>query len=372
MHSKRTLSPSFSVYLDLVRFTAALVVFFEHAKLAKLIPGPEWTSGLATAAVAAFFVLSGYVISATTDVADGWRTFAVLRAARLYSVVIPAWLLSCALKGGYAVYAGSEALSVFLHEDLAWWRIVAAATFTGECWTLHVPIPWDGPVWSLDFEAAYYLLFALLLFSKGRARAISIGLIALIAGPKILLLLPCWLLGVALADRPDLAFSSQPCARVVAGVAPLALVLVAYSGIETTIKNDILWPNVPGFWRLQDAQNFATFYLDAILIAAAFIAVRQLTLKPVDILARMAPVVRWTAGYTFSLYLFHRPFQNLAEALLNGRDVSFWESSSILAAILVLVVALGSITEKRKDVWRRWFTYCLRPSLRRPLANQSA
>ena len=73
MHTKGALSPSFSVYLDLVRFIAAFIVFLEHAKLSKLIHGPAWTSGLATVAVAAFFVLSGYVIASTTDAADGWR-----------------------------------------------------------------------------------------------------------------------------------------------------------------------------------------------------------------------------------------------------------------------------------------------------------
>ncbi|MFK5283420.1 hypothetical protein ACI3PL_27990, partial [Lacticaseibacillus paracasei] len=50
------------------------------------------------------------------------------------------------------------------------------------------------PLWSLSFEAAYYLLFAVFMFS--RHRWLWCSLAALVIGQKILLLLPAWLAGV--------------------------------------------------------------------------------------------------------------------------------------------------------------------------------
>ena len=35
-------------------------------------------------------------------------------------------------------------------------------------------------------------------------------------------------------------------------------------------------------------------------------------------LMRAAPVIQWLAGYTFSLYLFHRPLQHLAGQRANA------------------------------------------------------
>ncbi len=51
-----------SIYLDLIRFTAALVVVLSHAAGFTSLKIPI-ISGLGTEAVVVFFVLSGYVIA---------------------------------------------------------------------------------------------------------------------------------------------------------------------------------------------------------------------------------------------------------------------------------------------------------------------
>ena len=94
--SKRTLSPEFSVYLDAIRFLAAATVLAAHLTF------PEFTGGLfqyqgkmAGEAVAAFFVLSGYVISyVAVEKELTLRDFAVSRLARVYSVALPAIVLA--------------------------------------------------------------------------------------------------------------------------------------------------------------------------------------------------------------------------------------------------------------------------------------
>ena len=53
-----------SLYLDLVRFTAALVVFFGHICGSRFTGGLFWQVGpYADEAVDVFFVLSGFVIA---------------------------------------------------------------------------------------------------------------------------------------------------------------------------------------------------------------------------------------------------------------------------------------------------------------------
>src|SRR5882672_11159660 len=90
------MNPRLSLYLDLLRFAAAMLVFLDHAGR-KRLGGPllGHLEGLADFAVLLFFVLSGYVIAFAGDCKE--RTlgsYAVARTARIYSVVVPALLLT--------------------------------------------------------------------------------------------------------------------------------------------------------------------------------------------------------------------------------------------------------------------------------------
>ena len=78
-----------SLYLDAVRFAAALVVVFSHAWLV-LFPGyPLHWPG--PAAVIVFFVLSGFVMAYVTDRRDRSQAdYALDRLSRLWSVALPA------------------------------------------------------------------------------------------------------------------------------------------------------------------------------------------------------------------------------------------------------------------------------------------
>ena len=90
----------FSVYLDLLRFGAAMMVLLFHMRNLKI--GPDKLLNLIPAKghdfVVLFFVLSGYVISATVDRKNqSLRDYALDRMARVYSVAIPALIFSFAL-----------------------------------------------------------------------------------------------------------------------------------------------------------------------------------------------------------------------------------------------------------------------------------
>ena len=59
--------------------------------------------------------------------------------------------------------------------------------------------------------------------------------------------------------------------------------------------------------------------------------------------------------------MFHRPFQKLAEDILNGWTLGFAPGAALLLLIFVMIVGLGSVTEKRKDVWVNIFSRWLTP-----------
>ena len=79
-----------SIYLDAVRFIAALAVFFSHVGARIYSGGFLWQANSAgTPAVVIFFVLSGFVIGYVSGRREtSGSAYFVARAARLYSVVI--------------------------------------------------------------------------------------------------------------------------------------------------------------------------------------------------------------------------------------------------------------------------------------------
>src|SRR5207253_9880977 len=91
----------YSLYLDGLRFTAALMVFFSHvgqypftARAGGEAP-PAWLQQYGAPAVTIFFVLSGYVIAyvVATRERDA-RSYTISRVSRLYSVVVAALVLT--------------------------------------------------------------------------------------------------------------------------------------------------------------------------------------------------------------------------------------------------------------------------------------
>jgi peptidoglycan/LPS O-acetylase OafA/YrhL len=194
------MTTALSLYLDALRFSAALLVFVGHYSSQRLSGGLFWQAfSHGRTAVLVFFVLSGFVIAWITETKEQTiEEYALSRAARLYSVILPVFLITAVLDGlGSAIDPRLYELEWRLSTVHPLVGYALSVVFLGQSWTLDVAPRSDLPFWSLNYEAWYYVLFAAAIFLQGRRRITALIVAALLAGPKILLLFPVWLMGAA-------------------------------------------------------------------------------------------------------------------------------------------------------------------------------
>jgi peptidoglycan/LPS O-acetylase OafA/YrhL len=153
-----------SLYLDALRFGAAFTVFLSHC--GRVTAGMFWQiQPYGVTAVFVFFVLSGFVIAWVTETREGTlEEYALSRVARLYSVVLPV-LIATAVLDHIAMAIdpslyGPEPLPIMSRDPLyAVLGYALSAVFLSECWSWIVPGS-NGPWWSVNYEAWYYVLSA--------------------------------------------------------------------------------------------------------------------------------------------------------------------------------------------------------------------
>ncbi len=152
--------------LDGLRAVAILIVIVSHAGLGHIIPG--------NLGVTIFFFLSGYLIT-TLMVVEWDRTgqlnfgsFYLRRAVR----IIPPMLIAIAITVALALAGLLRQLD---YPALAW-DFLFLTNYTGEA--SNIPIP----LWSLDVEEHFYLLFPLLFFfvrGRGQVSAVALACVLL-------------------------------------------------------------------------------------------------------------------------------------------------------------------------------------------------
>jgi peptidoglycan/LPS O-acetylase OafA/YrhL len=349
---------TYSIYLDLVRFSAAMVVFLSHActpGIAEAILPNLTQRGID--AVTVFFVLSGFVISHTAETKD--RTlpgYIISRLARLWSVGIPALVLAAVL-GHFGTlispefyrqhviadnYSGSEFLSQLISNYPAL-RFAFGVLFVNEAWTLRI-IPFhNAPYWSLGYEFCYYLLFAACFYLKSSIRVVTAVLVALLFGPKILLLLPVWLMGVALHRwRPTVpTILGWPC---VVGSIVVYLLANHFGGPGRSSWFDQFLPFRPSW-----SGHFAWQYFLGILVSINLLGFRSL--RNADWIVGLERPIRTLAAQTLSIYLFHFPILYFLAVTLPIQWHPAFRGIVILSITIISIHVLSRFTEARKSQW---------------------
>ncbi|HMM76593.1 MAG TPA: acyltransferase [Gammaproteobacteria bacterium] len=358
-----------SIYLDLVRFLAAVVVLLTHLAYKRFTGGLiiEWRT-YGNDAVMVFFVLSGYVIAHTVATRDReFGPYLLNRCARLYSVALPAIALTVVLDHlgrliDQALYAGFW----FQGSDPIG-RVLHALTFTNELWFHSVRLFTNGPYWSLGYEFWYYMIFAACVFLRGGKRTLGVAALLALVGPKILLLFPIWLLGVAVYRLNTRRSVGERWGWVL-----FLGSIVAYAAFRAFGLRDALlyftydWLG-KGFVvdELRWSDEFLSAYVIGILVACNFIGVQAVASRLAPLLTRFERPIRNWAGYTFSIYLFHYPVLQFLAAVLPIEPREAWSGVLLFALTIAVCRLLGDYTEKRKEFCRDLLAYASASLMRR-------
>jgi peptidoglycan/LPS O-acetylase OafA/YrhL len=318
----------FSAYLDIVRFAAALTVFLGHAA------GRSWTGSFLWQAgaygdtcVVVFFVLSGYVIGYVCDTKETeWKVYFVNRAARLWSVVLPALALTFIID-----FAGVRiAPELYLGQpwyagDMPLVRYLASLLMFQEFWHLSLVPGINAPFWSLSYEAMYYLVFGIAFFSRSRWKWFAIVLALLLSGPVITALFPIWVLGYYsyhLTKRMRLSTTLNSIAFLAGMTMLLLSPSIRASGLfGLTILGEVVLER----------------YVDALGFFLNLIGAYGLCANAAPFPVRVSRTIAHIAGTTFALYLFHRPLIQLF-SYLGPADASSWERRVLVIGGTLLIV----------------------------------
>ncbi len=359
------MTEGFSQYLNLLRVIAALIVLASHMAYARFTRGDylfirEWNLG--SDAVILFFVLSGYVVAYTAREKDGaLGRFAFARASRLYSVVVPAVILTLALD-----YLGSWFDPVayrgwWWHAAPAWEILLRSLSFTTE-WTGSAFRPGtNGPFWSLSYEAAFYLLFGIAIFMRGWRRAVLLALFSALAGIKVLLLLPSWLCGVWLYDRGR-SVRLRPIPALIGFVAPIALYVGALS---LNLPDHLMALTVASIGQqavhtLRFSNEFIWNALLGILVTCHLLAAFSLFDRR-SARTGWTTLITWLSGASFSIYLVHYPALQFWHAILPDPFSPILRDGLLLVATLLTCLVFASAFERRlpqfrqavSEIWRK-------------------
>jgi peptidoglycan/LPS O-acetylase OafA/YrhL len=227
------MNPGISYFLNLSRWVAAFAVVFYHLRHLSLVDFNEvsrqnlftkalyFAAGLGHEAVMVFFVISGFLVGGLTW--QKWqrqgptlRSYFVDRAARIYTVLLPALVGGLVLDWIGLHFVNQSELytnSAQYHTNSLGTRICASMdvqTFLGNVLMLQgiltEHLGSNGPLWSLAYEWWYYCVFGLsaaALTGSGKARwacaLVAAALVTLLPG-KLLAWGGIWLLGI-LAHR---------------------------------------------------------------------------------------------------------------------------------------------------------------------------
>lgn len=352
------MNKSTSIYLDLIRFTAAVTVFLVHANYDRFTGGMSvlwYFSHLGNDAVMVFFVLSGFVINYVSNTKEHNLTdYFTSRFARLYSVALPALFFTI-----LSDTIGSRVS--FIIYDGGWYetsnpalRIISSLLFINELWFYSIRPFSNGPFWSISYEFWYYVLFGISFYIKTRIKYVLIPLVCLFIGPKILILFPVWAMG---AYAYKITSSKNIDERL--GWTLFITSIVGYfayrlgGGQRFLLEQTQLAIGESLYNNLSWSRRFTSCYIIGFFVSLNFIGFASVSHRLKGILTCLEKPIRYAASYTFILYLMHYPLLQLFSALTFDSTSQRTQPAIVIAGPLITIWMLGGVTEKQKGNYKK-------------------
>jgi peptidoglycan/LPS O-acetylase OafA/YrhL len=301
-----------------------------------------------------FFVLSGYLIAYTVDKKNkGSKTYLIDRFSRLYSVVLPALLFTYLIDFlGQRINPGFYADKInFDHQFM---RFLLNFTYLQQVWGLCTRPSTNTPFWSISYEFWYYIMFWVVCYVGGIKKYLGIAIVALIAGFKILLLLPVWFLGVLAYKLSGKIIISAKLARVLFAFSLLGVLWMSFFSDIIFFEHKFPYGSSPLFFSSQFLFDWGYGFILALNIYTFNLSSFVVKIPPsVEI------TIKYLSSITFSLYLFHIPLLCFIAATLKYNKSSYLQIIPILAGVVFVINLLSLVTEKQRGFFKKLFSKLL-------------
>ncbi len=349
-------STASSIYLDVIRFAAAVGIAVAHLTQPFFSEGWPLLVDKAKAGLVALFLLSGMVIRYVTVVRKGeGKDFVVDRVSRVYSVVLPAllftviasYLARAANSGFYNAHWGADMNRPVL-------RIFLNLIFFAQSWNWTWAPLSNEPFWTLSYEVFYYAMYGVLLYLSGVKRWVWFLLLCVLAGQHIMLLLPLWLFGCLLHDLYQRLRVMKTPIPVHLGF--LAVAIAGYFGLPVLVRGLITAKNVvTRFFLAHHHQpinlHWAYIYY-AIGLPLGFVLLWSMLLLDrlkVNDKTSLVRSIRILSEATFPIYLIHFPLYVLIACLYSYDRHNSWFKLGMLLLVLVISISLAKPTNHFKN-----------------------
>lgn len=345
IETKYVFSNDASLFLDALRLSCSIVVLIVHAYsiwFPVQFKNSPYADNIAHGAVIVFFVLSGYVIAFSTSKSNrGKLQYAQARLSRLYSVLIPSLFVTAICE--FILHKVDPFLFSQYFRGASLFRYLISGLFCNEIWFFSAAPPINGVLWSLSYEFWYYVIFGFWAYRNNSIMSyLGILVVCLIAGPKILLMMPLWLAGCA-AYRVNRFLGTG---WILVGCFFAAAVLMI-----------LLLPSLPfplGKYPFYFAGRFLTDWVTGLVVAMVFWFIPSGKDVPAGSI-KSNDTFRKLADLTFPIYVLHFPLLVLFRASIDFKINSV--SQMILAILTVLIFSsiMGIFVEQKRPFWTNLF-----------------
>jgi peptidoglycan/LPS O-acetylase OafA/YrhL len=361
-----------SDFMDALRGVSALVVAVVHAFQIFIIPYCGYwtyphllTSLVATYAIVAFFIVSGFMIHLSvqrhrTNGEFNSYGFARARILRIYPPLIVAILITIvvylvisgfALHGAESYRLGGE-LNVVRESATLEWSAIPSTFFLlyGAVPDASPPLNMDGPLWTLGYEWWFYILAFLTarLLNGINWRTIvplAFVVLMLLYGRNIMFLqfLLIWASGFALGFfyARGLIFARR--ARSLIFLLAAVLLVVAIFVGRSKLGSLILTPHY------SETSNWIMAITGMIFTLGIGLMITRIDASDM----RLPQLLTGTASFSYTIYVVHFPLlllsYSLLHPLIHGKSWMVAALAAIGATILIACIAerLSRIVENR-------------------------
>ena len=354
-----------SLYLDLLRISAAFYVFIFHFGAYKYYFSTLnfynfWGLKILNSHyfVIVFFVLSGFLITMSANRPGvTLKSFLIARLGRLYSVLIPSLIFSL-IVAVFLLHYGYLNPELVKHKSNMLLRFFLNLTFLAQSWSLCSPPTLNGAYWSVTYEFMYYLMIAATLVSGKRNQLLFLVIVLFIAGPKIILLAPAWLIG-------SLLYKIQERQLMDKWLSLFVFLFTSGILIYFYLRPD----RVPFTKEIQDfmlfghmlylSWNYQADCLYALLVAINIYSLFGISTAlcnriPSSFINSFNKIVKPLSNCSYTLYLFHLPLLFLYALVLPYDKTNSLHQLGLITLVLLTVFLIARQTEWKVDLWRSY------------------